>query len=210
MKEIQELTERMDGADELIDSLIKKITDLEKKEVKITDYSLHFEALQNIFEVFLMRYNKESNDLNAAFGKINIEYPAEQIQQGLSEIKIILTTIQKMLPLKIKHQFDFKTKGWIIAGIILLIVTAFSSGLCAYFWSENNKLVANDIKFRAIQQVYPIPAKWADQYYAKNPKAMEDATKQLENEELEKSTAIDSIHTQRKDNHSFHKSKKRR
>jgi hypothetical protein len=209
MKEIQELTVRMDGTDELIDSLIKKITDLEKKEVKITDYSLHFEALQKIFEVFLMRYNKESNDLNAAFGKLNIEYPAEQIQQGLSDIKIILSAIQKSLPIKVKHQFDYTSKGWIIAGMMLLIVTALSTGLCAHFWVENNRLEANDIKFRAIRQVYPIPAKWADQYYAKSPKAMEDATEQLESEALEKSAAIDSIHTQRKNNHSFHKSKKR-
>ncbi len=210
MKEIQELTERMDGTDELIDSLIKKITDLEKKEVKITDYSLHFEALQKIFEVFLMRYNKESNDLNAAFGKLNIEYPAEQIQHGLSEIKIILSAIQKSLPIKVKHQFDFTTKGGIIAGVMLLIVTAVSTGVCAHLWVETNRLEANDIKFRAIRQVYSIPAKWADQYYAKNPKVMEDATEQLENEALEKSTAIDSINMQRKDDHSIHKNRKRK
>ena len=208
MKEIEELNERMDGADELINSLIKKITDLEKKEVKVTDYSLHFEALQKIFEVFLVRFNQERNDLNAAFGKLNIEYPAEQIQQGLAEIKTILSAIQKSLPVKVKHQFDFNTKGWIIAGVMLIIVTAVSTGLCAHLWVENNRLEANDIKFRAIRQVYPTPAKWADGYYSKSPKAMETATEQLENEALEKSIAVDSIHEQRKEV-SIHKSKKR-
>jgi hypothetical protein len=29
MKELNELTERMDGADELIDSLVKKVTEIE-------------------------------------------------------------------------------------------------------------------------------------------------------------------------------------
>jgi hypothetical protein len=194
MKEIEELNERMDGADELINSLIKKITDLEKKEVKVTDYSLHFEALQKIFEVFLVRYNKECDDLSNAFSKLNIEYPAEQIQQGLAEIKTILNAIQKSLPVKVKHE--------------VLIVTAISTGLCANLWVENNRLEANDIKFRAIRQIYPTPAKWADDYYSKNPNAMESATVQLENEAMEKSTAVDSIPKKRKNNYSNHKSKK--
>jgi hypothetical protein len=205
MKEIEKLTERINGVDEIMDSLIKKITDLEKREIKVTDYSLHFEALQKIFEVFLVRYNKECNDLNTAFGKLNIEYPAEQIQQNLAEVKIILTAIQKSLPVKVKHQFDFNTKGWIIAGMILLIVTAVSSGLCANLWVENSRLAANDIKFRAIRQVYPIPAKWADDYYTKNPKEMDVATEQLENEALERSSVIDSIHERRKGNYKFKK-----
>jgi hypothetical protein len=209
MKEIEELTERMNGVDEIMDSLIKKITDLEKKEVKVTDYSLHFEALQKIFEVFLVRYNKECNDLNTAFGKLNIEYPAEQIQQNLSDIKIILAAIQKSLPVKVKHQFDFNTKGWIIAGMMLLIVSAVSTGLCAHLWVENNQLKANDIKFRAIRQVYPNSAQWADEYYSKNPNAMEAATVKLENEALEKLTGIDSIPKKRKDNNSIKRSKKR-
>ncbi|MGY4540016.1 prefoldin subunit 5 [Mucilaginibacter sp. UYNi724] len=209
MKEIQELTERMDGTDELIDSLIKKITDLEKKEIKVTDYSLHFEAIQKIFEVFLVRYNKECDDLNTAFGKLNSEYPAEQIQQCLAEIKIILTAIQKSLPVKVKHQFDFNTKGWIIAGMMLLLVTAIISGLCVHFWVDNNRLVGNDIKFRAIRQVYPNLAKWADEYYSKNPNAMEAATVKLENEALEKSTEIDSMPKKQKGNNSNKRSKKR-
>jgi hypothetical protein len=36
----------------------------------------------------------------------------------------ILAEIKKLLPVKVSHDFDPKTKGWIIAGIILLIVTA--------------------------------------------------------------------------------------
>jgi hypothetical protein len=92
--------------------------------------------------------------------------------------------------------------------MMLLIVTAISTGLCANLWVENNRLEANDIKFRAIRQIYPTPAKWADDYYSKNPNAMESATVQLENEAMEKSTAVDSIPKKRKNNYSNHKSKK--
>jgi hypothetical protein len=59
MKEIDELNDRMNGNDEIVDSIIKKMDELEKREVKNTDYSLHFEALKKIFEVFLNRYNKK-------------------------------------------------------------------------------------------------------------------------------------------------------
>jgi hypothetical protein len=184
MKEIEELTERMNGVDEIMDSLIKKITDLEKKEIKVTDYSLHFEALQKIFEVFLVRYNKECNELNTAFGKLNIEYPAEQIQQNLSEIKIILTAIQKSLPVKVKHQFDFNTKGWIIAGMMLLIVTAVSTGLCGYLWVENSHLQTVNIKYNLLKQIDIISIKWVDSLYHNDPDKVIQTLNKLENGQL--------------------------
>lgn len=191
MKEIDELTERIDGQDEIIDSLIKKITDQEKREPKTADYTLHFEALQKIFEVFLVRYNKENAELKAAISQLNIGYPAEQIQNALAESKGILEAIRKILPVKVKHQFDSKTKGWIIAGIILLIVTAISTGLCGHLWLENNRLQANDIKFRMLRQFYPIQANWAEQHYFNNPDTAESETIRLENEAKERSDAVD-------------------
>jgi hypothetical protein len=173
MKEIEELSERIDGAYELIDSLIKKITENEKKEVKTTDYSLHFEAIQKIFEVFLVRYNKESAELIAAIGKLDINDPAEKLKQVLTDIKPILAEIKKLLPVKVSHYFDPKTKGWIIAGMILLIVTAISTGLCGHLWVENNRLQAVDIKYRLIQQIDTVGTKWADSLYNSDPdKAM--------------------------------------
>jgi len=191
MKELNELTERMDGADELIDSLVKKITELDKRETKITDYTPHFEALKQIFEVFLLKYNKESEALNTVVAQLNISYPAEQIKNTIAESKGILEAIRKALPVRVKHQFNFKTKGWIIAGMILLIVTAISTGLCSHLWAENSRMQANDIKFRAIRQVYPIQAYWADKYYAEHPDAMKDTTERLESEATERSESLD-------------------
>lgn len=191
MKEIDELNERIDGQDEIIDSLIKKITDQEKREPKTVNYTLHFEALQKIFEMFLLRYNKENAELKAAIGQLNISYPAEQIQNTLSEVKTILEAVRKSLPVKVKHEVDPKTKGWIIAGMILLIVTAISTGLCGHLWLENNRLQANDIKFRMLRQCYPIQANWAEQYYFNNPNTVENETIRLENEAKERSDNLD-------------------
>jgi hypothetical protein len=165
MKEIEELSERIDGAYELIDSLIKKIPDNKIKQVKTTDYSLHFEAIQKIFEVFLVRYNKESAELIAAIGKLDINDPAEKLKQVLTDVKPILAEIKKLLPVKVSHYFDPKTKGWIIAGMILLIVTAISTGLCGHLWVENNRLQAVDIKYRLLQQIDTVGTKWADSLY---------------------------------------------
>jgi hypothetical protein len=180
MKELNELTERMDGVDELMDSIVKKVTEIDKREIKITDYTPHFEALKQIFEVFLLKYNKESDALKTVVGQLNISYPAEQIKNTLAESKGILYAIRKTLPLKVKHQFDFKTKGWIIAGMILLIVTAISTGLCGHLLAENNRLQAVDIKYRLLRQVDTSSTKWADSIYTSNPDEAEKTVIRIE------------------------------
>jgi len=197
MKELDEITERIDGQDEIIDSLIKKVTDQEKREPKTTDYTLHFEALQKIFEMFLARYNKENAELKAAIGQLNISYPAEQIQNTLSEVKTILEAVRKSLPVKVKHEFDPKTKGWIIAGMILLIVTAISTGLCGHLWAENNRLQANDIKYRLLQQVATNSTKWADSIYTGNPDEAEKTVIRMENAKTIKEKAYDIPNSKR-------------
>lgn len=191
MKEIDELNERIDGQDEIIDSLIKKITDQEKREPKTVDYTLHFEALQKIFEVFLVRYNNENAELKAAIGQLNISYPAEQIQNTLSEVKTILEAVRKSLPVKVKHEFVPKTKGWIIAGMILLIVTAISTGLCGHLWAVSNRIQAVEIKYRLLQQVDTSSTKWADSIYTNNPDEVEKTVIRMENARITKDKAND-------------------
>jgi hypothetical protein len=113
----------------------------------------------------LVRYNKESAELIAAIGKLDINDPAEKLKQVLTDVKPILAEIKKLLPVKVSHYFDPKTKGWIIAGMILLIVTAISTGLCGHLWVENNRLQAVDIKYRLLQQIDTVGTKWADSLY---------------------------------------------
>jgi hypothetical protein len=49
--------------------------------------------------------------------------------------------------------------------MILLIVTAISTGLCGHLWVENNRLQAVDIKYRLLQQIDTVGTKWADSLY---------------------------------------------
>ena len=167
------------------------MTEIDKREIKTTDYTSHFEALKQIFEAFLLKYNKESEALKTVVGQLNINYPAEQIKNTIAESKGILEAIRKALPLKVKHQFDFKTKGWIIAGMILLIVTAISTGLCGHFWTANNRLQAVDIKYRLLQQVDTSSTKWADSIYTSNPDEAEKTVIRMENAKITKDKAND-------------------
>ena len=191
MKELNELTERMDGADELMDSIVKKVTEIDKRDIKVTDYTPQFEALKQVFEAFLLKYNKESEALKVAVEQLNTSYPAGQIKNILAESKGILEAIRKALPLKVKHQFDFKTKGWIIAGMILLIVTAISTGLCGHLWAENNHLQAIDIKYRLLKQVDTSSTKWADSIYKSNPDEAEKTVNRMENAKITTDKAND-------------------
>ncbi|MDP9080329.1 MAG: hypothetical protein M3O71_23125 [Bacteroidota bacterium] len=180
MKELNELNDRIDGMDELVDSIIKKLDAIEKMDLKPADYTAHFEALKQIFEVFLLRYNKESNGLMEAVSKLNIEYPAEQIQNNLAELKTILEAIKKELPIKVRHQLDTKTQGW----VILLFVIVISLILNGYLWTENTRLQAVDIKYRLLNQLVPTDTQIADSVYTADPDKTEKMVSELANRKI--------------------------
>jgi hypothetical protein len=166
--------------EEIIDQLVIKVEALEKRGIKLPDYTPNFEDLK----IWLA-------DHLATVSQHNLEYPATKIQAQLDEVKTIVENIPKIIPVKHSHYFDPKSKGWIIAGVILLIVTAISAGLNAHLWVENTRLQANDIKFRMLRQAYPVQANWAEQHYFNNPDTAESETIRLENEAEERSEALD-------------------
>jgi hypothetical protein len=167
--------------EEIIDQLIIKVGELEKREFTVPDYTPQFEALQHSYEIGMLRHDKEVEEFKVSLGQLKVKYPAEQIQNNLTDITGILATIQKLLPIRHKHQFDFKTKGWLISGMILLIVAAICTGLSAHLWLENTTLKAVSTKYRMIRQVYPYATSWADSVYTKSPADAEAATTKLEN-----------------------------
>jgi hypothetical protein len=167
--------------EEIVDQLIIKVGELEKREFTVPDYTHQFEALQHSYEAGMQRHDKEVEEFKASLGQLKVNYPAAQIQNNLTDVKGILATIQKSLPIKHKHQFDFNTKGWIISGMLLLIVAAISTGLSAHLWVENNNLKAINIKYRMIRQIYPYATDWADSVYTQSPAYAEAATIKLEN-----------------------------
>jgi hypothetical protein len=177
--------------EEIIDQLVIKVNALEKREIKLPDYTRNFEDLKKWLANHLPDHNKTIEELKTTVNQHNLEYPATKIQAQLNEVKTIVESIPKIIPVKHNHYFDPKSKGWVIAGVILLIVSAISTGLNAHLWVENNRLQANDIKFRMIRQAYPIQANWAEQHYFNNPDTAESETIRLENEAEERMEAVD-------------------
>ncbi|HEY5327136.1 MAG TPA: hypothetical protein VIJ27_09050 [Mucilaginibacter sp.] len=177
--------------EEIIDQLVIKVNALEKREVKLPDYTTNFEDLKKWLADHLSDHSKTIEELKTTVSQHNLEYPATKIQAQLDEVKTIVESIPKIIPVKHSHYFDPKSKGWVIAGVVLLIVTAISTGLNAHLWVENNRLQANDIKFRMLRQAYPVQADWAEQHYFNNPDTAESETIRLENEAKERSEATD-------------------
>ena len=177
--------------EEIIDQLVIKVNTLEKQEIKLPDYTPNFEELKEWLADHLPDYNKSIEELKTTVSQHNLEYPATKIKAQLDEVKTIVENIPKIIPVKHSHYFDPKSKGWVIAGVILLIVTTISTGLNAHLWVENNRLQANDIKFRMLRQAYPVQANWAEQHYFNNPDTAESETIRLENEAEERSEAVD-------------------
>lgn len=182
--------------DEIIDQLVKRVTEMEKKTDKIPNYTPHFEALKEIFKVFLVRYNKESAEQIAAIAKMNIVYPAQQIQKQQGETRSILEAIKKSLPLKIKYSLDFMSRSVLIALAVIFIYLASATGLIIYLWKENTHLEAIEVKYRMIKQVAPEIGLWADTTYLNNPGVAEKMTAKIEDK-----AATDSAKTRRHHNH---------
>jgi hypothetical protein len=170
--------------DEIIDQLIIKVGELEKREVNIPEYTAHFDTLQQTFEGFLQQYNKDSRALSVAIKQLRDIDPGPQVQNAIGNVKSLLEIIQKALPVKHRHHFDFNTKGWIMAGMLLLIAVAISTGLSGYLWKENNRLQAADIKYRLLRQVASAETKWADSVYTSDPDETKKMLVKLESDQL--------------------------
>jgi len=187
--------------DEIVDQLIKrtdtlekKVEELDKREVEVPDHTQEFIAQARLIKGAVQDFKTSTNELKAAVEKHNLQYPATIIQQQLESTRGLVKSLPKFMPVKHEHWFDPKTKPVILGGIIWFIVMAMLTGLCVHLWVENNRLSANDMKFRMIRQTYPVQANWADKYYSANPTGMKNTTEQLENEAMERSEAVDMAH----------------
>jgi hypothetical protein len=104
----------------------------------------------------------------------------ESLQQQVTEVKNIIKTVPKNIPVKYQITLSLRTKEIIAAGIVWFMITAILTGLNIYLWKSKNGLEANDLKYRAIRQVFPHQADWADSVYNSNAEFMRKQTDSLE------------------------------
>ncbi|WP_276348840.1 hypothetical protein [Daejeonella sp. JGW-45] len=157
--------QRLEELEEVLQRTLNKVKELENRKIElptIPDYTLQF------------------SELKEGIARHNLAYPAVKIQTQILELQKNIDAIPKRIPIQHYYHFTDRSKGSIIAGIILLISCALSVGIAISLWKENRKLNDNSVKFRMIRQSYPNISHWADTIYNHDPKAMERLTKRLE------------------------------
>jgi hypothetical protein len=166
--------------DEILDQLILEVNELKKREVTLPDYMPNLKALRDLITEQLPHYRNVVDDLRQVISEHNLSYPAKEIQAHLAVLKTRLDSVPEAIPVKHEHRFDLKSKGWIISGMILLIVTAVATGLAGYLINKNSGYYATTLKYRLAKQVVPRVTGWIDSVYQKDTKGFEDRLNDME------------------------------
>jgi hypothetical protein len=184
----QEIQEQLQDSQGLTIKLGERLNSVEERLTKLID---------------VKDYSGQLNELKELIIKIAEQDKTAPIQEGISQQVIatqnlmltseanikkqetLFKNFPKEMQVKILHRFEDKAKGFIIGGLVLLALSAISTGTCFYLWSDNGKMKDNDIKFRMVRQIAPNIAYQADTLYYRNPEVIEKKTKKLEAQQLD-------------------------
>lgn len=179
----QEIQEQLQDNQEATLRIEERVTQLENKEIKfpeIKDYDGKLDELKTLVE-------KQGEQDKTLLLRETIKEQAQSSAGLVSAIERLIQSqdnmvreLPKEIRTKVLHRFEDKTKGFITSGIVLLIVTALSTGIALHLWSENGRMRENDVKFRMVRQTNPDVAYTTDTLYYRNPEEMEAKTKQME------------------------------
>lgn len=166
----EELDDRIADTENVLALHCKRITYLEERkaepqEVKVPDYTRHFEELKTMVR------------------QHSLAYSSLQIFAQITSFQKTISELPKFIPVTHQHYFTDKSKALLVGGIVLLLTTAITAGLSFGLYRENNRLKENDIKFRMIRHSIPDAANWADTTYHRAPEATEKVLKRLEAEQ---------------------------
>ncbi len=179
--------------EEIIEQLVKKVNELDKRKVETPDNTPQFEELKIWIQQQMPDYTNSLHELERLVMQHDLSYPGREIQTHIAELKGILAKIPKDIPVKHRHYFDPKSKGWVIAGVALLIIVAVTTGLSVHLFVENRRIEAAAVMFRVAKQAYPEITAEIEDRYAKDPDKMEAKLIELEAEALRKARAQERI-----------------
>jgi hypothetical protein len=178
----EELEDRLADAENVLALHGKRIASLEEREIKqpeikLPDYTRHFDELKTLVK------------------QHSLAYSSLQIYAQINSFQKTISELPKVLPVEHHHYFEYKSKGFLVGVVALLLIAAITTGLSFGLYRENSRMKENDIKYRMIKQSYPNAAWWADTTYRYNPKTAEMIVKKLEAEQrnLIKSKPTDSL-----------------
>jgi hypothetical protein len=168
----EEFEDRLTDTENVLALHGKRITNLEEhkaepQEIKVPDYSRHFEELKTLVK------------------QHSLAYSSLQIYAQIHSFQKTISELPKVLPVEHHHYFTDKSKGFLIGGMVLLLISAITVGISFGLYRENTRMKENDIKFRMIRQSIPETAQWADTTYHRDPEGTEKVLKKLEVESLD-------------------------
>lgn len=108
-------------------------------------------------------------ELKTLLKRHDLSAQALQIYAQIASFRDTISRLPKVLPVRHHHHFEDRSRGFVIGGIVCLLVTAISAGLCLSLYRENSRLRESEVRYRMIRQVFPDAAAWADSTYAQAP-----------------------------------------
>jgi len=147
--------------EEIIDSLAKKVTDLENRQQKVDNMELNK----------LQPRVKELETQAASYPTVNILAYNDQINQFGNQINGLnekIKAVPKEIPVRHTHQFDTKSRYVVRTIIGLLVAVAILTGISISLWIENNRRADETNKFLILRGFYPNVAKYIDTAYISN------------------------------------------
>jgi hypothetical protein len=154
MKEIDELNQRLNGVDELIDTLVKTNKDMEKRQGKlegdkerIKDLIPRVEAMEskpNYPEIYIPDYSEEFRQIFEEIKKSNTESGKETCTASFQKVIAKIDASNTDIRVLAKRYFDPKTNWLLIVCSILILLVAVLTGSTIGFAFEAYELKMNN------------------------------------------------------------------
>lgn len=177
----EEIQEQLQDQQEFNIKIDERLKIIEGKEInfpEIKDYDGHFDEIKSL----LQKQAEEDKTLPLQEKIHQQAFATTTFKEAVERFSILVRDLPEEI--RVLYRFEDKTKGFVIGGIILLLLSSVSVGISFHLWSENGRLHDNDVKFRIVRQIQPNVAYRADTIYYRNPIEAEKKTKQLEAHQL--------------------------
>ncbi|WP_295716745.1 hypothetical protein [Mucilaginibacter sp.] len=153
----EELEEKVNIMEELIQGFASRISVMET-------------SMAEFLKSFLEQYRGTLETIASRIETANKRYNDQKIQQQIDELKDVVATVPKVIPVKNSHHLGAWSKNLIIGLVVCFIITAGSVGTALYFYHQNDRLNREAYNFWLVRALYPDVAKTINTKLVDDPK----------------------------------------
>ena len=167
----EELEEKVTMMEELIQGFVARMAVVETE-------------MPEFLKSFLQQYKETLDRIAARIEIANKRYDDAKIQQQIDEVKRLVASVPKVIPVKTSHHFGAWSKSLIIAVVVCFVVTSLSVGTALYLNHQNDRLNDEAYNFWLVRALYPEVSKTIEKKLADDPKGLnQQAEKEMEKQE---------------------------